>query len=317
MTEYGYFLSCEEYAPAELLDQARRAEQAGFTRLAISDHFHPWTDAQGNSPFVWSMIGAISQVSALPVTTLVTCPTVRLHPVVTAQAAATSSVLTGGRFRLGLGTGEALNEHVVGGRWPSFAERAEMLAEAVRVIRALFAGGTVNHRGRHYTVDNARLYTAPDGELPLYVSAFGPRAAKLAADLGDGLVTTVPDAELLRAYRESGGTGPTLAGTKACWAPDEQRAVATRHRLWASEYLPGELNQLLPTPHHFEQAIELVPESAAAESGGNGPDPQAHLALLRPYLQAGFDEVYVGQIGGHVEEFFDCYRQRVLPELTS
>ncbi|KDN87580.1 hypothetical protein KCH_06900 [Kitasatospora cheerisanensis KCTC 2395] len=155
----------------------------------------------------------------------------------------------------------------------------------------------------------------PRANWPVYVSAFGPRAARLAADLGDGLVTTAPDPELLRAYRESGGTGPTLAGTKACWAPDEQRAVATRHRLWASEHLPGELNQLLPTRGTSSRRSSWC-RSRRPPGGGNGPDPQAHLALLRPYVEAGFDEVYVGQIGGHVEEFFACYRDRVLPELA-
>ncbi|GAA2276311.1 MULTISPECIES: TIGR03557 family F420-dependent LLM class oxidoreductase [Kitasatospora] len=240
MTEYGYFLSCEEFTPAELLDQARRAGQAGFTRLAISDHFHPWNDAQDNSPFVWSMIGALSQTTNLPVTTLVTCPTIRLHPAVTAQAAATSSILLGDRFALGVGTGEALNEHVHGDRWPSFAERADMLEEAIGVMRELFTGRPVSHRGRHYTVDNARLYTTPERPLPIHVSGFGPNAAELAGRAGDGFVTMTPDGDLAEAFRRGGGVGkPVVGGVKVCWSSDQDKAVDTVHRAAARRTRPA------------------------------------------------------------------------------
>ncbi|MEV8098227.1 TIGR03557 family F420-dependent LLM class oxidoreductase [Kitasatospora sp. NPDC085879] len=318
MTDYGYFLSCEEFTPAELIDQARRARQAGFTRLAISDHFHPWNDAQGNSPFVWSVIGALSQVVDLPVTTLVTCPTVRLHPAVTAQAAATSSVLLGGRFALGVGTGEALNEHIHGDRWPSFDDRAAMLEEAVAVMRELFTGGLVSHRGRHYTVDNARLYTPPDGPLPVYVSGFGPNAAELAGRIGDGFVTMTPDADLVAAFRDGGGAGkPVVGGAKVCWSSNRDKAVDTVHRLWPTELLPGELAQILPTPAHFEQAGELVTRAMVAEAVTCGDDAQQHIDTVRGYARAGFDEVYVGQVGPDQEVFFDAYRELVLPALRS
>ncbi|MFI9785154.1 TIGR03557 family F420-dependent LLM class oxidoreductase [Kitasatospora sp. NPDC051984] len=317
MTEYGYFLSCEEFTPAELIDQARRAQQAGFTRLAISDHFHPWNDRQGNSPFVWSMIGALSQAVSLPVTTLVTCPTVRLHPAVTAQAAATSSVMLGGRFALGVGTGEALNEHVLGDRWPSFAERAEMLEEAVDVMRKLFTGKLVSHRGRHYSVDNARLYTAPDGPLPVLVSGFGPRAAEVAGRIGDGFVTMSPDADLVGAFREGGGAGKkVVGGVKVCWSTDRDKAVDAVHRLWPTELLPGELAQVLPTPAHFEQAGELVTREMIADAVTCGDEVEEHLETVRGYVRAGFDEVYVGQIGSDQEAFFDAYGGLVLPALN-
>ncbi|RKE17347.1 TIGR03557 family F420-dependent LLM class oxidoreductase [Streptomyces sp. TLI_171] len=316
MTEYGYFLSCEEFTPQELIDQAVRAEAAGFTRLAISDHFHPWNEAQGNSAFVWSMIGALSQAVDLPVTTLVTCPTVRLHPAVTAQAAATSSVLLGGRFALGVGTGEALNEHVLGDRWPSFEERAEMLEEAVAVMRELFTGRQVSHRGRHYTVDTARLYTAPEGPLPVLVSGFGPKAAELAGRIGDGFVTMTPDADLVAAFRAGGGAGkPVVGGLKVCWSADREKAVDVVHRRWPTELLPGELAQLLPTPAHFEQASELVTREAVAEAVPCGDDVDQHAAAIGAYRQAGFDEVYVGQIGPDQDAFFDAYRELVLPAL--
>ncbi|GAA2746665.1 MULTISPECIES: TIGR03557 family F420-dependent LLM class oxidoreductase [Kitasatospora] len=316
MTEYGYFLSCEEFTPAELLDQARRAERAGFTRLAISDHFHPWNDAQGNSPFVWSMIGALSRAVDLPVTTLVTCPTMRLHPAVTAQAAATSSVLLGGRFALGVGTGEALNEHILGDRWPSYEERAQMLEEAVAVMRELFTGRLVSHQGVHYTVDNARLYTPPDGPLPVYVSAFGPKAAEVAGRIGDGFVTMNPDTDLVGAFREAGGPGkPVIGGVKVCWGADRDKAVDTVHRRWPTELLPGELAQLLPTPAHFEQASELVTRETVGRAVTCGDDAERHVETVRAYASAGFDEVYVGQIGPDQEEFFDAYASRVLPAL--
>ncbi|WP_354637974.1 TIGR03557 family F420-dependent LLM class oxidoreductase [Kitasatospora camelliae] len=317
MTEYGYFLSSEEFTPAELIHQARRAREAGFSRLAISDHYHPWNGAQGNSPFVWSMIGALSQVVDLPVTTLVSCPTVRLHPAVTAQAAATSAVLLDGRFTLGVGTGEALNEHVHGDRWPPFAERAEMLREAVQVMRELFTGREVSHRGRHYTVENARLYTVPERPPAVYVSAFGPAAARLAGEIGDGFVTMTPDRELVRAFRDAGGAGkPVVGGVKVCWNTDWGKAVDTVHRLWPTELLPGELAQLLPTPAHFEQASELVTRRMVADAVTCGDDADEHLATVRSYAQAGFDQVYVGQIGPEQDVFFDAYQQRILPALA-
>ncbi|MCX5174516.1 TIGR03557 family F420-dependent LLM class oxidoreductase [Streptomyces virginiae] len=317
MTSFGYFLSCEEFTPAQLLHQARLAADAGFTRLAISDHYHPWTDTQGNSPFVWSMIGALSQTVDLPVTTLVTCPTVRLHPAVTAQAAATSSVLLGGRFALGVGTGEALNEHVLGDRWPAFDERADMLEEAVEVMRKLFTGDQTSHRGKHYTVDNARLYTAPEDPLPILVSGFGPKAAGLAGRIGDGFVTMTPDEDAVGSFREAGGEGKrVVGGLKVCWDPDRETAVGTVHRLWPTEQLPGELNQVLPTPAHFEQAAELVTQQQVSESVPCGPDVEEHVDAVRAYVTAGFDEVYVGQVGQGQEDFFAAYRDKVLPALS-
>ncbi|MEU8956559.1 LLM class F420-dependent oxidoreductase [Streptomyces sp. NPDC048518] len=318
MTVYGYFLSCEEFGPAELLAQARAAEQAGFEVLAISDHYHPWNDEQGQSPFVWSMIGALSQACSLPVTTLVTCPTIRMHPAVNAQAAATSAVLTQGRFRFGVGTGEALNEHVLGDHWPDAEVRMEMLEEAVQIIRQLFTGEQVTHRGRHYTVENARLYTVPDEPVPIHVSGFGPRAAALAGRIGDGFVTMTPDSDLVEQFRRAGGGGkPVIGGLKVCWGPDREQAVDTAHRLWPTDHLPGELGQLLPTPKHFEQASELVTRDMISSAVTCGDDVEEHVKAVRAYAQAGFDEVYVNQIGPDQQGFFDFYRTSVLPRLRS
>ncbi|GAA1566842.1 MULTISPECIES: TIGR03557 family F420-dependent LLM class oxidoreductase [Kribbella] len=313
----GYFLSSEEYTPAELIEQARLAEEAGFDGLWISDHFHPWNDEQGQSAFVWSTIGAISQVCELPVTTAVTCPTVRIHPAVIAQAAATSAVLLNGRFRLGVGTGEALNEHILGSVWPSVDVRLEMLEEAVEIMRRLWTeDGFVNHHGKHYTVDTARIYTRPDEPLPIYMSGFGPEATDVAARIADGYLTTSPDAELLQRFRDhGGGDKPAQAGFKVSYAPTADEGAEQAHRIWANSGLPGELAQVLPSPRHFEQASQLVSKESSARSVACGPDAGAHLEAFTPYLQAGFDEVYVANMGPYSVDMLNLYRTEVLPEL--
>lgn len=319
----GYFLSSEEYSPGQLIDQARLAEEAGFDALWISDHYHPWNDAQGHSSFVWSMIGAIAQTCRLPVTTAVTCPTVRIHPAIVAQAAATSNVLLDGRFVLGVGSGEALNEHVTTSRWPNIDVRLDMLEEAVAIMRELWSGEYVTYHGQHYSVENARIYTRAEQPPPVYVSGLGPKAAELAGRIGDGFVTTQPDRETLRRFRDSGGDGkPAQAGYKVCWSNDEQSAVATAHRLWSTSGLPGELSQVLPSPRHFEQASALVTEQMTRDAIACGPDLDRHVRAFQPFADAGFDEVYVAQIGGaeaesSSEKFFKAYAQKVLPRLRS
>jgi G6PDH family F420-dependent oxidoreductase len=314
MVRFGYFLSCEDHHPREIVRQARLAQDAGFDSLWISDHFHPWLDEQGESGFVWSMIGAVSQACSLPIATAVTCPLVRLHPAIVAQAAATSALLTGGQFTLGAGTGEALNEHITGGRWPGAEERLEMLEEAVHVMRELFTGKLVSHAGKHYTVETARLYSVPDQPPPVFVSGFGDKAIRLAGRIGDGYICVQPNADFVRLYRESGGGDRTVqGGLKVCWGPDEAVARTTMHRLWPNEEIPGEAAQLLPLPRHFGQLAGLVTEDMI--SAPCGPDLEAHVAGLRAYVDAGFDEVHVGQVGPDVEGFFEFYGERVLPRL--
>src|SRR2546423_481054 len=208
----GYFLSSEEFGPRELVRQARMAEEAGFEGLWISDHFHPWNDEQGHSSFVWSTIGAIAQATEMHVTTAVTCPTVRIHPAIVAHAAATSAVLLEGRFALGLGSGEALNEHILGDRWPEAEQRLQMLEEAVLVIRRMWEGGMQSHRGRHYQVEKARIYDLPDRPPPVIISGFGPKATKLAARIGDGFCTVSPVKDAVESFRRDGGAGKGVAG---------------------------------------------------------------------------------------------------------
>jgi G6PDH family F420-dependent oxidoreductase len=310
----GFFLATEEFTPAELLAQARAAEEAGFHGLWISDHFHPWNDEQGQSPFVWTVLGALSQVTSRgPVTTAVTCPTVRIHPAVIAQAAATTAAMFGDRFRFGVGSGEALNEHVLGDPWPEVGVRLEMLEEAIDLIRELWRGGVVNHRGAHYRVQHARLYTLPESPPPIPVSGFGPKAVDLAASIGDGYVITMPDAELIHRYRSNGGGDKVVqAGVKVCWGPDEAEARRTVRRLWPGEGLPGELAQVLPTPEHFEQATELVTEEMLAEAVPCGPDLGRHIDAMQEFADAGVDELYIHQIGGPGDDFFSTYAREIL-----
>jgi G6PDH family F420-dependent oxidoreductase len=311
----GYFLSCEEWGPADLLAQARAAESAGFHALWISDHYHPWNDEQGESPFVWAVIGALAEAtSRMPVTTAVTCPTMRTHPVVIAQAAATAAVMLPGRFQLGVGSGEALNEHILGDRWPEAEERLEMLEEAIDVIRRLWSGEVVSHEGKHYRVENARIYTLPAEPPPILVSGFGPRAVDLAGRIADGYCLTMPDAELVSRFHEAGGDGkPVQAGMKVCYGPDEAEARRTAHRIWPNEQLPGELAQVLPTPQHFEQASALVSEEMIAEAVPCGPDLDRHVAAIQEFADAGVDELFVQQIGGRHDEFFEVFSREVLP----
>jgi G6PDH family F420-dependent oxidoreductase len=315
VTTFGYFLSSEEHGPRALLDQARMAERAGFEKVTISDHFHPWMDSQGESPFVWSTIGAIGAATELEVTTAVTCPILRIHPTILAQAVATSSAMLGGRFRFGVGTGERLNEHVLGQHWPPARVRREMLAEAIELMRDLWTGEIVTRHGAHYTTENARLYTTPAGDVPVLVSAFGPEAAELAAGVGDGLVSTSPDEETLATFRRQGGEGPAVATMKVCWAADEEQARKTVHRLWASSGVPGESSQELSMPAHFEQAAELVTPDDMAEKIPCGPDPDRHAEAIKAFVDAGYDEVHLGQVGDDQAGFFEFFANELAPRL--
>jgi G6PDH family F420-dependent oxidoreductase len=315
MTEIGYFLSCEEHDGTTLLRQATQVEQAGMRRVWISDHYHPWTDRQGESPFVWCVIGGIAAMTGLHVTTAVTCPTFRIHPAVVAQAAATAAAMMPGRFTLGVGSGELLNEHILGDHWPPTGVRQDRLREAVELMRALWEGGRVDWRGEHFTVEAARIYTRPDEPIPVLISAYGPKAMDLVVSHGDGWITTSPDTELMDQFRRSGGKGRTAAGAKVCWGPDEAAARRLAHEVWRSSALPGEMASELPAPAHFEQATQLVTEDMVAEAFPCGPDPERHVAALQPYLDAGFDELYIQQIGPDTQGFLDFYDRELRPRL--
>lgn len=316
MAEICYVLASEEHGPNELVRYARRAEEVGFNTAWISDHYHPWIDRQGESPFVWCVIGGIAAATErLRLGTGVTCPTIRIHPAIIAQATATAAAMLPSRFFFGIGSGENLNEHVLGDHWPPTDVRLEMLEEAVEVIRLLWQGGTHSHYGKHYTVENARIYTLPAEPPPVYVSAFGPKAIEVAARIADGYVGVAPDPEILRAFKEKAGEGkPRLGGMKVCWHEDEAEARRLVHELWPTEGLPGELGQELATPAHFEQAVSLVTEEMVTENIACGPDPERHLEVIRQYVDAGYDEIYVQQIGPDQEGFFRFYEREILPK---
>jgi G6PDH family F420-dependent oxidoreductase len=315
--ELGYFLSSEEHAPNDLVRAAAAAEDAGFAFAMISDHYHPWLDDQGQSPFVWAVIGGIATATdRLRLITGVTCPTIRIHPAIVAQAAATAGAMMPGRFLLGVGSGENLNEHILGDPWPSAEVRLEMLEEAIDVIRALWEGGLTSHRGVHYVVENARIYTLPDRLPPILVAAAGPRAARLAAAAGDGLVAVSPDPGGVSAYTEAGGTGPRYAKVTVCWAEDVAEARRTAHRTWRSAGIPGQASQELPLPRYFDEVGELVTQDMTAKSVVCGRDPDEHLDLIRTYVEAGFDHIAVHHIGPDQTGGIRFYRDRIIPRLS-
>lgn len=318
MVQIGYALSSEEHGPRTLLANARRAEDAGFTFALISDHYHPWTPRQGHSPFVWSVIGGIASTTRqLRLGTGVTCPLVRIHPAIVAQAAATAEEMMPGRFFLGLGTGERLNEHILGGHWPPSARRLEMLTEAIHVIRHLWQGGERSFAGTFYTVEDAEIFTLPHPPPPIFVAAQGRRAARLAGELGDGMIALAPDAELVRTFREASPIEkPRVGMLHVCHAESVDDARKIAHDWWPNSALPGEVGVELSTPRQFEQAANMVGEDDVAERVVCGPDPEEHALAIRAYATAGFDHVYVHQIGPEQEPFFDFYQRRVFSQLS-
>jgi G6PDH family F420-dependent oxidoreductase len=312
--ELGYSLSSEEHSPRDLVRLGAEAEEAGFTFCLISDHYHPWTDRQGESPFVWSVIGAIAErTERLRLGTGVTCPTFRIHPAIVAQAAATSAALMEGRFFLGVGTGESLNEHIAGQRWPSAEERLEMLEEAIWVMRELWKGRLVSHDGRYFTVDRARIYSLPDEPPAIAVAAAGRRAAELAGRVGDALITTAAADDVISAFEAAGGSDKSRYGQlTVCYAETEKEAIATALEWWPNAALGGELGQELPLPRHFEQAAETVTAADVAESVVCGPDPELHRAAIDEFADAGFDHVYIHQVGPDQRAFFEFARSELV-----
>jgi G6PDH family F420-dependent oxidoreductase len=316
MTTIGIAFSSEELSALQIVRAAQHAEEAGFRTAWVSDHFHPWNDAQGESPFVWSLLGAAAVATEqMAWQTAVTCPTIRTHPAIVAHAAATVATMMPGRFRLGVGTGEALNEHILGTGWPRPALLLEMLEEAVEVMRLLWTGDEVSHRGTHYELDRARIYSLPEAPPPVLVSAFQPQALELAARIGEGFVTTKPDEESRRRYLQLGGRGPTQSGYKCCYGADRAACVETAHRLWANQGLEGSLAQILPTPKDFEQASQIVTPEMIAGTTPCGPDPDEHIQKLQEFVDAGFDEVFVWQIGPEQDAFVDFYTREVIPNV--
>lgn len=316
MVKIGYKLSSEEQGPLDLICYARQAEDAGFDFVMISDHYHPWTDRQGQSPFVWGTIGGISQTtSKLRLSTAVTCPTVRIHPAIIAQAAATAAAMMPGRFTLGVGSGENLNEHIIGDRWPPASIRLEMLVEAIEVIRLLWEGGSKDYYGDFYTVENARIYTLPKELPPIMVASGGERSAKIAARIGDGLVTTGDCREIIEIFNRSGGEGkPVYSEFSVCWAKTDEEAKRIAYEYWPIAANRGELNQDLPTPSHFEKLASMIKPEDVIENMPIGPDSQKYIDRINELQKAGSDHVFVHQVGPCQPEFIRFFKEKVLPE---
>jgi G6PDH family F420-dependent oxidoreductase len=316
MVQYGLTLSSEEHPPSKLVEMAVAAEEAGFDFVSVSDHFHPWIGEQGHSPFVWSVLGAISQAThRLKVGVGVTCPTVRIHPAINAHAAATAACLLEGRFTWGVGSGEALNEHVLGDRWPPGDVRLEMLEEAIEIIRALWTGESVTHRGRHYTVEDARIFDLPDQLPPIVVSAFGDQAVALAARVGDGLWLTGLEAETIDEYRAQDGRGPIWSQLSLSWDPDRSTAVDRAFRVWPNTGLAGQLAQDLRTVAHMEQAVQMIDREDIEQAMPCGPDPGPIIESIEEASSIGVDHIYLHQIGDPMDGFIEFWREELRPAL--
>ena len=314
--EIGYALSSEEHAPRDLVRNAVRAEACGFEFCAISDHYHPWIRGQGHSGFVWAVVGGIATATErIRLGTGVTCPTVRTHPGLIAHAAATAGCLMPGRFFLGVGSGEALNEHIFGDPWPSAPVRLDMLEEAIEVIRTLWSGGSQDFDGQFYALVDAEVFDLPDPRPEIIVAAAGPEAATLAGRVGDGLWSTAPDEKLMATFEAAGGGGPRYGQATVCWAPDEAQGRKIAHQVWPNTALPGQLGQDLPTPAHFEQAVELVTEDLVAGKLPCGPDVGRHVEAVQKFADAGFTHIYLHQVGPDQDGFFDFFERELGPAL--
>lgn len=314
----GLALSSEEHDPRSLVELARLAEEAGFDLVSISDHFHPWIREQGHSPFVWSVLGAIAEAtSTVEVGVGVTCPTSRIHPAILAQAVATTSQLLKGRFVWGVGTGEFLNEHILDDSWPTHEVRAEMLEEAIELIRRLWSEESVTHRGTYFTVNDACILDQPETHLPIVVSAFGKASAALAARIGDGLWVSGADEETISVFLSRGGHGPIYSQLTLCWGPDEAEAVSLAHRLWPSTALPGQLAQDLRTMLHFEQAVQLVTSEMVANDVPCEPEVGPIITRAGKAIDAGVDHLYFHQIGPDQEGFVEVWGNEIKDTLNS
>jgi G6PDH family F420-dependent oxidoreductase len=321
MARFGYTMMCEQSRPDRLVRDLQLADQAGFDFSVISDHYAPWLDAQGHSGYAWSILGAAAQATErIPLMTYVTCPILRYHPAVVAQKAATMQILSDGRFRLGLGAGENLNGHVVDQRWPMVGERHEMLEEAVEIISALFDGDApVNYRGRHFDVESAVLYDLPDERVPIGIAVSGPDSCRLAGAHADLMIATDPKAELGELFDGAGGVGkPRVGQVAVCWDPDRAAAVRRAHEQFRWFGLGWKVNADLPNPTAFEGATRFVTPEQVGDALACGPDVEEHVEAVRAFLDAGFDEVALVQIGAEQQAGFVAWAEReLLPALRA
>ncbi|MEV0585111.1 TIGR03557 family F420-dependent LLM class oxidoreductase [Nonomuraea sp. NPDC050310] len=318
MTQFGYTMLCEQTPPKQLITDLVVAERVGFDFSVISDHYFPWIEAQGHAAYAWSVLGAAAQATErIPLMTFVTCPTMRYHPAVVAQKAATMGVLSDGRFTLGVGAGENLNEHVIGHAWPAVRVRHEMLAEALEIITALFTGDYVSYEGDHFTVESAKLFDLPDSPVPIGVAVSGKASVEIAAELGDALVATEPKAELVQAFDAAGQPGrPKYGQIPVSYDTDAEAARERAHRLWSWGTAGWKVMAELPAPVNFEAHAQTVRAEDVAASVPCGPDVQAYVEAVRAYVDAGFTHVALCQIGAdRQEDFLNWAEADLLPAL--
>ena len=322
MTKFGYTMMCEQSRPDQLVHDIQRAERAGFDFSVISDHFQPWLATQGHSGYAWSILGAAAQATErIGLMSYVTCPTLRYHPAIVAQKAATVQILSGNRFRLGLGAGENLNEHVVGKRWPSVGVRHEMLAEAVDVIAELFdnGNGTVNYRGEYFDIESAKLWDLPDKRVPIGIAVSGRDSCELAGRKADMMIAVEPNAELSEMFDAAGGADKPKVGQVAlAYDADRDAAIRRAHEQFRWFGLGWKVNADLPNPDSFEGATQFVTHEQVAGALSCGPDVNDHVEAIKPFIEAGFDEVALVQIGANHQEQFTTWAEReLLPALRS
>jgi G6PDH family F420-dependent oxidoreductase len=316
MMRLGFKLIAEAYSPTEIVEQAVRAEEAGFDFVEVSDHFHPWVPEHEHSGFAFSMLAAAAaRTSTIELATGVTCPFIRYHPAVVAQAAATTALLSGGRFTLGIGAGERLNEHVVGQGWPAVAQRHEMLREALEIIRLLWSGGYQSYDGKHLRLEDARVFDLPDPLPRIAVAAGGPAAARIAGELGDALFATEPREDLVTEYRKAGGDGPRYAEVPLAWATTEDEAAESARRLFRFGITGWKVQAELPNPVNFDAATKLVTADHMREQFGCGPEVARHVEVAKPFLDAGYDQLALINAGPDMDGFFDFFTKELGPAL--
>ena len=321
MTAFGYTMMCEQSPPDQLVRDVALAEQAGFDFSVISDHYQPWLASQGHSGYAWSILGAAAQATErIPLMTYVTCPTIRYHPAVVAQKAATMQILSRNRFRLGLGAGENLNEHVVGKRWPAAGMRHRMLSEAIDIISGLLSGEeSFNYRGQHFDVESAKLWDPPDQPVPIGVAVSGPDSCRLAGDKADLMIAVEPKSELGEMFDAAGGAGKPRVGQMAiCYDSDREAAVQRAHEQFRWFGLGWKVNADLPNPESFEAATQFVSPEQVGEALPCGPDVDEHVEKIKPFIEAGFTEIALVQIGAEQQrEFIEWAERELLPALRA
>jgi G6PDH family F420-dependent oxidoreductase len=314
----GYKLASEGFGPKELVRQAQLAEKAGFDFVEISDHFHPWLDEQGHSPFAWTVLGGIAaSTETIGLATGVTCPTVRYHPAIIAQAAATLAIMSDDRFTLGIGSGERLNEHVVGRGFPAIAQRHEMLREALEIIQLLWQGGYQSYEGKHLQLEDARVFDLPETLPTIAVAASGGPSARLAAEFGGGLFTTEPKSSIIEKYVEAGGTGPRYAEVPLAWAPTVDEAVKAAYTTSRWAVTGWKVMSELPNPVNFDAAVATVREEDILEQFACGPDADVHLAAMQEYADAGYDHLVMQNAGPDPDGFIEFARDEIMPKLRA